>query len=299
MKQYISFDIGGTDVKYGLLDEKGNILETGKFPSNRTCGQAILDHVLKTAGEYKQLSGIALSVPGFVDCYSGYIEVGGAIADFNNFNIKEYLEERLRLPVSVENDVNCAALAEKWKGNAQGESDFLCMAIGTGIGGACFLDNKLYRGSSFMAGEFGFMITQGLQNNIAENCTLSHTGSVLGLRSRYAKYKGLPLDEVTGVDVFHAYEQGDPHARHEVNQFFDSLSIGIYNLFFMFNPKKILLGGAISQRDDLIPELQWRLKRLETFGKNIPLEPCYFQNNAGMIGALYHHLQMYPIAKEG
>lgn len=295
MKRYISFDIGGTDIKYAVLDETGTFLDKGKFPSDRNSGQTILDGLTEKAKEYENLAGVALSVPGFVNCFSGYIEFGGSIEDFNGFNIKEYLEEKLNLPVSAENDVNCVALAEKWKGNAQNETDFLCMTIGTGVGGACYLNDKLYRGSSFMAGEFGFMITQGLQNNTTNENILSRTGSMLSLREKYAKYKGLSVEQVTGLDVFQAYEAGDPHARHEMNLFFDSLSIAIYNLFFILNPNKILLGGAVSQRDDLFTELEWRIKRLDTFGKNIPVERCYFMNDAGVLGALYHHLQLYPV----
>ncbi|MGE8203727.1 ROK family protein [Heyndrickxia sp. NPDC080065] len=291
MNHYISFDIGGTDIKFAVLDEKGAFLEKGKFPSNRFSGSTILNNLIETTRKYDNLSGIALSIPGFVNCFTGYIEVGGAISDFNQFNIKEFLEKKLSLPVSVENDVNCVALAEKWKGNAQNETDFLCMTIGTGIGGACFLDNKLYRGSSFMAGEFGYMITQGLQNNTTEKCTLSSIGGVWGLRERFAKYKGLSVDEVTGMDVFEAYDNGEPHAKHEVNLFYDSLSIAIYNLLFMFNPNKIFIGGAISQREDLLNELIWRIKRFPIYREKVPLECCLLKNDAGVLGALYHHLQ--------
>ncbi|MBL5768281.1 ROK family protein [Heyndrickxia sporothermodurans] len=298
MKQYISFDIGGTDTKYAVLDENGTFLQKGKFPTNRYSGQSILNRLIEITNEHVQLSGIALSVPGFVNVNSGFIEVGGAISDFNQFNIKDYLEKELQLPVSVENDVNCVALAEKWKGNAQHETDFLCMTIGTGIGGACYLNNQLYRGSSYMAGEFGYMITNGLQNNTVGRCTLSSTGGLWGLRERFAHYKGVAVEEVSGLDVFEAYEKGDPHALHEVNQFYDSLSIAIYNLFFLFNPNKILLGGAISQRDDLINELTWRIQRLPSYRGEVPIECCYLKNDAGVLGALYHHFETYQLLTE-
>lgn len=291
IEKYLAFDIGGTDIKYAVLEKEGNFLQKGSYPSNRFDGSAILQSIIDRALQTEGLTGIALSVPGFVDQKTGYIEVGGAIGDFNRFNIKEYLEEQLNISVSAENDVNCVALGEKWKGNAQNEADFLCMTIGTGIGGAIFIDNKLYRGSSNMAGEFGYMITQGLQNNLAGKCTLSYTGSIYGLRERFAKYKGVKVETVSGFDVFDACEQGDPRARHEVTSFYNSLAIAVYNLLFMFNPKKLFIGGAVSERKELISELTWRIQSMGSYGKESALERCGLKNDAGLLGALYHHLQ--------
>ena len=294
MKYYLSIDIGGTDIKYGLLTENGDIIEKDKTPTNRFSGNEILDTIVNIYYRFqdKQISGIALSIPGFVNCYTGYIEMGGAITDFDNFNIKEYLEKELKVPVSTENDVNCVSLAEKWKGNAQDAKDFLCMTIGSGIGGACFFNGELYRGSSFMAGEFGFMITHGMHNNVPMECTLSRTGSILSLRKKYALQKKCNLEEVTGIDVFNAYKSGDIHARAEVERFYEYLAVGIHNLYYILNPSKILIGGAVSQREDLIDELKWRIKGISDFGSRVKVEACLLKNDAGLIGALYHHLQV-------
>ncbi|WP_238884178.1 ROK family protein [Clostridium sp. YIM B02551] len=294
MKNYLCFDIGGTDLKYGLLTEEGEILEKGKTPTDRFNGKAILDNIIRIYNEFKniQISGIALSIPGFVNCFTGYIEVGGAIPDFNDFNIKEYLEKELNIPVSGENDVNCVALAEKWKGSAKDEDNFLCMTIGTGIGGACFLNGDLYRGATYMAGEFGYMITHGINNNVPSECTLSRSGAILSLREEYAKAKKLPLEKVTGIDVFNAMENGDPIAKLEINKFYDHLAVGIHNLYYVLNPDKILIGGAVSQREDLINELSWRVTGLSDLGHRIKVEACLLKNDAGLIGALYHHLKV-------
>ncbi|MGE7760277.1 ROK family protein [Peribacillus sp. NPDC097895] len=293
MSNYLALDIGGTEIKYGLLTESGDILEKGRFPTIRNNGNAILQAILAKVSLFPSLRGIALCAPGFVNDQTGFIEMGGAINDFDGFNIKTYMEEMTKLPVTVENDVNCVALAEKWLGNAKEMEHFLCMTIGTGIGGAVFINNQLYRGISFAAGEFGFMITDGIKSGSALKSTLSWNGSISGIRQRYAKHKGIPVEDVTGVDVFQAYEARDPIALEEVESFYDSLAIGIHNLYFMFNPSKILIGGAVSAREELIPELRRRVESLNGYIQGNRIEACHLNNDAGLIGALYHHLQTY------
>ncbi|MDM5222863.1 ROK family protein [Peribacillus sp. NJ11] len=293
MSNYLAFDIGGTEIKYGLLTESGDILEKGRFPTVRNNGEAILQAILTKVSIFPSLRGIAISAPGFVNNQTGFIEMGGAIKDFDGFNIKTYMEELTNLPVTVENDVNCVALAEKWKGNAQDIEHFICMTVGTGVGGAVFLNNQLYRGISFGAGEFGFMITHGTKNDSAFKNTLSWNGSISGMRERYAKYKGILAADVTGEDVFQAYETRDPIALEEVERFYDSLAIGMHNLYFMFNPSKILIGGAVSAREGLIPELRRRVESLNGYINGSCIESCHLNNDAGMMGALFHHLQTY------
>lgn len=288
---YAVFDIGGTEVKYAKLSEDGEFLHKGSFLTERDNGQLILDHMLDVIAQYDELKGIAISAPGFVNAYTGFIEKGGAITDFDGFNIKEYLESKTGIHVSVENDVNCVALAEKWKGKAQNLEHFLCLTIGTGIGGAIVLGNKLYRGASFAAGEFGYMITHGLKGQSIDKSALSSTASVYGLRKRYAEIKDIPVKNVSGKDIFEAADQGDEAAISEIESFYDHLSTGIYNLYYMFNPEKILIGGGISSRSDLVTEVRQRVHKLNDYINESVIDICHFKNEAGLIGSLYHHLE--------
>lgn len=108
------------------------------------------------------ISGIGISTAGIVDIDKGVI-TGGVdhIPRYANISIVERLQEVLKVPVSIENDVNCAALGEKWKGTGRGESDFIMLTLGTGIGGAIVINGELYRGHSFGAGEWGNMLIEG------------------------------------------------------------------------------------------------------------------------------------------
>ncbi|HZG17557.1 MAG TPA: ROK family protein [Candidatus Bathyarchaeia archaeon] len=292
MSLYLAFDIGGTDVKWGLIDEEGEIRLQDQYSSNHADGDAILQGMENQYKKYaEQIKGVAISAPGFVDPVRGYLETGGAIRSFYDFPMKAYLEERMQVPVTVENDVNCVALAEKWKGNAQQDTDFLCLTIGTGVGGALFLRNELYRGHGFRAGEFGFMITQGLHNHVPAECTMSRVGAMRALREKYAMAMNLSPHEVTGFDVFAAYDRQEPIAVHLVGMFLQNIAIGIYNLCYILNPKKILIGGGITSRETLLAEIKGHLAYLGLTEKEVELDLCHFRNNAGIVGAVYHHLQ--------
>jgi beta-glucoside kinase len=306
MAKYLSFDIGGTDTKYGVLNEQGEILHKGKVKTGTRGGE-----IIQTVAEIKQqlarqytFDGAAFSVPGFVDIKRGYLKTGGAISDFSDFQLKHVMEEKLALPVEVENDVNCVALAEKWLGKAKNVNDFICITLGTGIGGALFINNQLVRGHCSMAGEFGYtFITyqHGSEDKAAD--TMNQTASVRdGLRRRYALSKGLlNFDNLSGKDIFDLADNGDDIAIKVIHDFYKSVAVGLHNLVFTLNPEKIIIGGAISERPDLITNITLELNNLI---KSLPvinnlnlsdlvsIETTSFKNNNGLIGAVYHFLVM-------
>ena len=121
---------------------------------------------------------------------SGYIAMGGAIRDFDRFAIGQWLRDKTSLPVSVENDANCALLAERWLGKAQEMSDFLMMTIGTGIGGAIFCNNALVRGRQRRAGEFGSLLTSRPGSDSVLNYTMNTTCTMRVLTRNYSLHTG-------------------------------------------------------------------------------------------------------------
>jgi len=305
MRFYLAFDIGGTNLKFGVLNEQGDILQRGKVQTALS-GDAIINSIVMIKEKYAPLyafEGVAFSVPGFVDIESGYLKTGGAITDFHEFNFKQTLMAKLSLPVEVDNDVNCVALAEKWQGNAQGSKNFLCMNIGSGIGGAIFLNDQLIRGQQYMAGEFGYMLTGNIFACADKQVIMSDTASVMGgLRRGYIKLKGdLTLEQVSGEDVYHLAEQGDPLAKQTIDEFYQHLAIGLYNLTFILNPEKILIGGAISNRSEIFMAIKQKFQEilatqgnLQAFSVDqlVTIESCKFKNDSGLIGAVYHYISM-------
>ena len=151
----LAFDIGGTFIKYGLIDDNFHIVEKHKIPTNaQQGGQAIIERIIKIIEEYENIDRIAVSTAGQVDSENGIVVYStGNIPYYTGMMVKKLIENKTGIPTFVENDVNAAAMGEAKFGAAKGESDFICLALGTGIGGAIFMNNKLFKGSGSSAGD--------------------------------------------------------------------------------------------------------------------------------------------------
>lgn len=291
MAYYVVFDVGGTRTKYGLMDESGELMSSGDYETNCWQLEPFLEAMEDVVKRYQMtwnISGIAISLPGFVDSQTGYTEIAGAIIALNGQNIKLILEERTSLRVEVENDANCAALAEKYSGHAIECDSFICMTIGTGVGGGIFADGQLVRGASFRGGEFGMMLTETENGQFT---TLNSSASTAGLIRSYKEKQGIPHSvQIDGQAIFEEATH-DPSIQIMLDQWYKRIAIGIYNIATVLNPEKILIGGGVSARPDLIPNIEKYLHTLHAWKDiQVKLEPCYYLNQAGMKGALYHFL---------
>lgn len=290
MKRYLVYDVGGTSVKYSVMDEHANVLESSSSPTPPQGEGQIFKFIIDTTTKYKnkwELNGVALSVPGAVDIKSGYVHYAGQVTDFIGRSIKEELAD-IGLPIELENDANCATLAEKWKGNAQECNSFICVTIGTGIGGGIFLDGKLRRGKKGMAGEVGLMIMNSTQSldTLVEMSTFSRLGSTWNLLNRVFLKTG---EKLTGEELFDRFNKKDHCVQGEVEAFFDAIAIGTANLIHTLAPEKVLYGGGISEQSEFTNHINERLKKIrpEIVGMT-EIDVCKFRNLAGQIGALYH-----------
>ena len=292
---FLSFDVGGTKTKYSLVNESGEILESGSF-STKDNKEIIFSNIKNIVEEFKNknysIDGLAFSMPGVIDVKNGHMITGGALRDLYDFPFKEKLEQYIGIPVELENDVNCVALAEKWQGNAKDCENFVCLTVGTGVGGAIYIDGKMVRGTKYAAGEFGFMITDRRENY--EEASLSMSGSVRGgLIQTYARKKGINWEELNGEKIFELAENGDKIALEVIDDFYTSLAYSVYNLSVSLNPEKILIGGEITRREDFIKIIE---DKVEIIKKDVcPLkmpiiERCKFLNDSGKIGAVYHFI---------
>jgi len=287
----LALDIGGTSIKYGIwenekISNKGSL----KTPKTWTEMKVQLKDLKKRAEEQIPLEGVAISSPGAVNQDKGIIEGASAIPYIHHFPIFAELTELFQCPVSIENDANCAGLAEVWKGAAKGLKNVLFVVVGSGIGGAVIMDGKVWHGKHLFGGEFGFML-------LTDNNTFSDLGTAVNMARRTAKRKNIPEDELSGKDVFDMAEQGDPIALEEVETFYHYLAQGIYNLQYSFDPEKIIIGGGVSSKEDLIPQLNKRLEKIIKQVKIASFMPeitlCKFKNDANLIGAVYNYKQKW------
>lgn len=166
----VGLDIGGTAVKYGLLNENGVIIETGEFPTEASKGvENLFKNICSVVDKYlsEEILGIAVSGTGQIDGTIGKV-IGGnpIIPGWIGTNLVEKLEDRYKLPAVLENDVNCAALGEKWLGAGKEDNNFVCLTIGTGIGGGIVLDGDVFRGDTCVAGEFGHIQIEKMESNV-------------------------------------------------------------------------------------------------------------------------------------
>ncbi|ALQ66224.1 ROK family protein [Bacillus thuringiensis] len=288
MKEYIAFDIGGTQIKYGIVSETGTVLKHKTVSTEiHLGGEQIIQKLIllskKLMNEHT-ISGIGISTAGIVNIYKGVV-TGGVehIPNYATIPIIDRLQEILKVPVSIDNDVNCAAFGEKWNGSGREKENFIMLTLGTGIGGAIFIDGELYRGHSFSAGEWGNMLIEGK--------TFEEVASISGLIRLVRKYKG--KGEWNGKKIFELYDKGDREVAQAVGIFFKHLAIGISNLAYIFNPEMIVIGGGITDRgNEFLKEVKEEVSKYlnQEIYNNCEIELAQNGNCAGMIGAIYHFL---------
>lgn len=292
MENYICIDIGGTSIKYGVVDEEGAFLtkasrDTGAFEGGNAVAvrvEQIIDELLKTYAA----KGICLSTAGMVDTVKGEIVYSAPlIPDYAGMCWKKRLEERYRIPCEVENDVNCAGLAEYVSGAAAGCRSAVCLTVGTGIGGCVLLDGRVWHGSGWSAGEVGYMYMDG-----SDWQTLG-AASILCRRVSERKGDGTRW---TGERVFEAAKRQDAVCVQAVDEMVLALARGIASVCCVLDPEMVVLGGGImAQEDYLRPRLRQTLLECmnPVMAVHTGLAFAHHGNDAGMLGAFYHFRQIH------
>lgn len=285
----LTFDFGGTSVKYTLW-QKDRLLNVSSFPTPTTWDET-KKTLLEIKSDYEKshvLNGVAFSFPGCVEQENGVILGYSAIPYIHHFPIKQELSELLQLPISLENDANCAALAEVWSGVAKGAKDVLFVVVGTGVGGAVVVDGKIHSGAHLYGGEFGYMYLD--YEGKYQHQTLSGLGTAVCMAQRYCDSINVPHGTHSGKDVFAFAIQGDEKAAEQVEIFFRYLSVGLFNLQLSLDPEIIVIGGGISANSEIITELEVRVNKLIEVAHikdfKVQLVPCYYKNDANLIGAV-------------
>lgn len=291
MGRYLGIDIGGTEIKYGIFDENGNefIEESGSAKSVRDDLDKIIDILSRIIKSAKEIDGVGISIPGGVDNENGVIIEGGAIPVLAGVDLIGILNEKTGFNVAIENDANCVVLAEKWIGNGKDCSSFVCMTIGTGIGGGMFINNKIHVGKNFFAGEFGYIIIEEFEdyNNIP---TLSFSSATEPLLKQVALAKEMKFKDINGLKVFEMIENGDEVVIEAYRKWLRKLCIGINNVGFSIDPEKFLIGGGVSGASRLIPDIKEELRKINPYTESWKIETCKHFNSSGKIGAVYNYL---------
>lgn len=292
MKEYLTMDIGGTFIKYSIMDTNYNEKYIKSVPTKED-PEEFRKQLLSIVNEVKEtIHGIVISIGGFINpitCENTDFSVG---KNFTSFNLKEVLSKHSGLPVSVENDSNCAALAEMKLGAGKECSDICVLTIGTGIGGAIIQDRKLFRGKNYKAGEFGLCLIKKEKGNGYSYRSAPATSDLV---ERVSMAIGKRID---GTYIFNNLD--NPVIREIYKDCIEDLAILIGNTALSLDPEKILIGGGVSAQEIFINDLRDKVfsifEHLEGYTE---IEACTLGNHAGKIGALIEFFNRYGDGEEG
>lgn len=283
----LAFDIGGTEIKYAFCDESFNLSEKSSVPTNaHEGGKRIIERLVEIIKDCGGADRIGISTAGQVNGKKGEIIFAtGSIPGYTGTKIKEIIETETGIPTAVENDVNSAAIGEAVFGAAKGCPNFICLTYGTGIGGAIYLDGKLFTGNSFSAGEFGHMIIHAG----GRECTCGGRGCYEAYASVTALVNGVSEKlgkKMNGREIFENFE--NPEIRKLIDEWIDKIVIGLKNLVYIFNPPLIVAGGGIMNEEYITDEINKRLQtELMASFRNVKVVKAYMGNDANKLGAAY------------
>ncbi|KRF06576.1 hypothetical protein ASG89_19185 [Paenibacillus sp. Soil766] len=299
----IGVDVGGTKINAGLINRQGEVLcmvslatKAGEARTVDRIEQAIRE--VRAEGRDMQPSlqvrGIGVGSAGQIDWASGSVRSASElIPGYAGTRLKDILLERFQLPVIVDNDVNVLALTEKHLGAGQGVEHFLCLALGTGVGGALVVDGRLAHGAWGGGGELGhisvdFGGTPCVCGGIG--CLEQYaSGTSIARRMREKLARLGDGDEVVNSrEVFERWHAGDLVANELMQETLSALGSAIASFIHMFNPSLIVIGGGVAEAGDrLFTELRKEVARrtMPSMLEGVRIEPAYRGNWSGMIGA--------------
>lgn len=273
-------DIGGTTIKIATWkDNKLQNKHAVDTPKDLDTFYTVLTDEVNKIKENTNIKGVAISAPGAVNQKTGIIGGTSALPYIHNFKIVDELEKRFELPVSIENDANSAALGELAEGAGKGSDSMAFFVIGTGIGGAIIINQKVWHGAHLFGGEFGYM---GIGTK-----SVSDLASPVAMANRYNERTGKKFD---GKTVFALADEDDPVASDERQTLIHSLALAIYNVQQSFDPEKIVIGGGISNNPELIPLLNREIDYIRKQVNPASIKPeivlCSLKSNANLRGAV-------------
>lgn len=291
MNKYICVDIGGTAIKYGILNENKEFLLNNTSDSLASKGakylvEQVLEIIKQLLSKEQDIKAVCISTAGMVDIKTGQIIYSGKqIPNYIGTNWKKIIKEKFDLTCEIDNDVKCAGLAEAVSGAGKDYKSVLCLTIGTGIG-ACLVENgKVYRGSNYSAFEIGYLKLEGGD--------FQDIASTTALIENYKKATNEYKKEINGKYIFDLAKNGDKTAIEQIDNLIDKICLGVANICYVVNPDIVVLGGGImEQKEYVLEKIQQKISKylIPSISDKTKIDVAKHKNNAGMIGAYYHYM---------
>ena len=292
----IGIDLGGSHIAIGVIDDKGYIVEKIEkrllSKDKKNIKETIENYIIKNTNElmskYK-IKEIGIAVPGTIK--DGII-LKSVNLGVSNYNIIDNLKKEINLPIKIRNDAKCAAIAENKIGALKDYSRSIFLTLGTGIGGAVIINNKLLDTGELPGCEFGHVIIQkdGLKCNCGKNGCFEKYASMKALKTNLRQVLG--VDEKTrGQELLDIIRKNpdNEELNKVIDEYIEYLSIGLSNLINIFEPEAIGIGGSFVYFSDVLLDklIKNIMKKQYLFNKRekLIIIPAALGNDAGMIGA--------------
>ncbi|HBH95512.1 MAG TPA: glucokinase [Ruminococcaceae bacterium] len=310
MAYSLGIDIGGTNIKAGVVDGDCNIVASCKIKTNSAQGSGEVLKKIAEAGEaavkeskipISEIRWVGMGCPGTCNPETGLVEYSNNLK-WENVPLQKTVAEALHIPAYIENDANAAALGEYYAGAAKGSKSAVVITLGTGLGAGIIINGKLFSGSNYAGAEIGHTVL----NPDGDQCTCGRKGCFETFCSATAlvKYTKRAIEahpdsflaeaarqegRVSGRTAFNAAKSGDKYGKEVVDRFIEYLACGLINTINIFQPDILCIGGGVSNEgDNLLNPLKKRIRQ-EVYSKNsshnTKIVLCSLGNKSGIIGA--------------
>ncbi len=297
----VAVDIGGTNLRLALADMTGVIAARWSSSTAGSRGadgiieliRSGVEHLLQQASVPRDaLRAIAAGAPGVTDVDAGIVIATSYLLGWRDVPLRDLLEAAFGIPAAIDNDVNVAAIGESWAGAAKGISDFVFLAIGTGIGAGIVLHGQPFRGMGWSAGEIGYMLVPGVPDSPADRGKPGALESLIGgegikaeWQRRWSKENSSLRRDLTATEIFDGALQGDSLAQSILEQSARILAYAIYNMSLVLNCPLFVLGGGVGMHPALGDATRRVLEQWSERGQ-LELTPSLLGADAQLIGAV-------------
>ena len=314
MEQFlIGVDVGGTNVRMGIVTTEGKILKKIHYPTDISKeGLVLFESLLSKLKDFiknqikgtDHLIGIGIGTAGTIDIHRGIITDSPNLLNLKGFALKDFLKKRISYPIVIENDANAFTLGEGWVGAAKGSLHYCGLTLGTGVGGGIVINGEILHGADGMAGEIGHMVIdpEGPLCGCGGRGCLEVYASGTGIRQMalemigkengegLLKWCGGDPEKITSAKVYEAAQSGDSTARWIFNEMGRYLGLGLVNLIHLFNPERIVIGGKVSRAwDYFIQNAKETIEQRAMKGprEKVKILQAECGDDAGILGAAY------------
>jgi len=254
-KLYIGVDVGGTKMIASLIDAESRILKTAQTFTEAKLGKAVvmvkMHEIIREIWD-TNVSGIGVGFAGLTDTKQGIlIKAPNFPEDLQNIIIAQEIESEFSVPVKIENDVNCFALAEAKVGAGLGKDIIFGLTLGTGVGGGLIIDGKPYQGANGAAGEIGHTTIDFNSQQICGCGKFGHLESLASGSALIRMCKDIPNKPSNAEEIVKLAKNGDRIAISTIKTFQKALEIGFLNIIYTYNPDIVVVGGGVSETTEI------------------------------------------------